>query len=201
MAFILYKRATDKERMLCLSYPYRPLIEDYFPPDDPEIDFLTSLNCYKCLSKSRKYFEWDKLIEDMEEDEDAITEDNMNMSAGALFTVLYYFDCDDLNLVRLIIGLYFVSKMGRDVTMLHKEGREMRKIDDTVDGKYRKCNSKAYLKGSHREILCNFYIYNSIHLADPKLLQVLLRYGLQSLSSKDDKERYEIAKITAQKFA
>lgn len=193
MAFIFYKRSTAQERLLCLSYPYRPLLEDYLSPDNPHVMFITSLYCYKSMvAKPRKVFDWDEVIDDLRSDSqfETTNEKYFKSVTIALMTLLYEFDCDCMTTVFCIIVVYFYAKLG--------PGYQISAEADKIFEGHKECCEERRQALFRCQILHNAYIFNSIHLADRKFLQVLLRYGLQCLPSIDE---YEIAKDTAEKFA
>lgn len=193
MALIFYKQSTAQERLSRLCYPYRPLLEDYFSPNNPDVIFTTYLYCYKSLTESRKKncFDWRDVIEDLHCDVEFETtnEKYFKSVANGLMTLLYEFDCDDMFVVYCIVIIYILAKLGRKYQGLlwaEKCCEECECFFEKREAIFR------------NQILHNAYIFNSIHLADGKFLQVLLRYGFQCLASS---EEYEIAKATAEKFA
>lgn len=190
MAFIFYKQSTAEERLLCLCYPYRPLLEDYLSPKNPDVLFTTSFHCYKLLS--RKSFAWDDLMDDLCSDVEIQSgnQEYLKSVADYQMTVLYDFDCNNMRIVFNILIMYYFAKVGLDYQISHKIHKMFEK--HSVD-------CAKHVQAIYRcQTLHNAYIFTSIHLADGKFLQVLLRYGLQCLASSDE---YEIARTTAEKFA
>ena len=176
MAFIFYKKSTDKERIRSLSYPYRPLLKDYFSPKYVQTDFATYLNCYKWFSKSRKCFEWERALSYKSEEyyhEVLFNDTNLNHTANTFIELLCQFDCGDINRIIALVGVSFASKTGG------MQSRRKIFIDRTLTGSGSSF-SEAYLAnvGSTKDY--GFIVPVAIQDADVKCLRALLRYGFDS---------------------
>lgn len=191
MALSFYQKARDSDRLICLSYPYRPLLESYVCPKKVEVKFITFLNCYKSMTNSRKYFDYKKLRDYLDMDECSNFEDlmfnkNLNFASNALLSLLHDFDCDDNSTASLILALYFQMKC--NIGPIHLESANNNNSSEEREPPPRREEQERR----------NIYIYRSIDSCDVKYLQIMLRYGYQCLASEDE---YSMAMFISRRFA
>ena len=176
MAFIFYKKSTDKERIRSLSYPYSPLLQDYFSPKYVQTDFATYLNCYKWYSRSRKRFEWRRALDYKSEEyyhKVLFNDANLNYTANTFIDLLCQFDCSNTNMIVALIGVSLASKTGG------MSSRRNRLIYRALAGSGSSF-SEANLANVGNVKDYGFIVPLAIQDADVKCLRALLRYGFGS---------------------
>ena len=178
MAFMFYKKSSEKERIRSLCYPYRPLLEDYFSGKFIQTEFATYMNCYKWFSKSRRFLDWKRALlrkNSRYNFETIFNEVNLNFSAKILFDLLCDIDSSDMKVIVAILAMYVASKTGG------------------MNSPYLKNRSVSARSFSSRQIQAkevkkyDFIVPVSIESANVRLLRLLLRYGFERLPASVEK--------------
>lgn len=195
MALSFFQQPRDRDRLICLTYPYRPLLESYVYPRKVEIRFIAHLTCCKCISNSGKYFDYEKFTDYLGPPPDLgqlpnihelVYNTNLNFVANALLSILREFDCDSSSTAFIIMFLYYHIKCNLGSSAGSSHGQSKPEESEPLE--------RVNWQQSRR----NFYIFTSIQRSDVKFLQMLLRYGYECLASEDE---YSSAMSTARNFA
>lgn len=190
MALSFFQKARDSDRLICLTYPYRPLLESYVCPKKEEILIITYLSCYKSVVNSWTYYDYEKLWDffHVRSNLEAIVfNKNLKFVQNFFLSLLREFNCEDNEKVSMILGLYYHMKRNLGPLSLGSANKTSEEKEPSASENKR-----------DEQTLRSIYIYNSIDGSDVKYLQMMLRYGYQCLATE---EEYSVAMATSRKFA